>query len=165
MTMAKIDRKCKRPDNGYESPVTVYYEDMSTQIRDSADGQIMAEIRMHVDVDKEELIKALNYDRNQYSKGYQMGVFDAYTDIEDPWIPVTERLPEKSEYGQVLVTFIPPAGTLWMKVIIANYSDLMGIAKPCFWIGEVGKRNFENITERVTAWIPLPEPYGRKYEF
>lgn len=73
------------------------------------------------------------------------------------WIPVTDRLPEK--YGQYLVTFIPSGGTLWTKVLIARYSDLMGIAKPSFHIGEVGENSFVNINEQVIAWMPLPEPY------
>lgn len=78
-------------------------------------------------------------------------------DIEPRWIPVTERLPKK--YGQYLVTFIPSGGTLWTKVLIAFYSDLMGIAKPSFHIGEVGKDSFVNINEQVIAWMPLPTPY------
>ena len=74
---------------------------------------------------------------------------------EQQWIPCSERLPDR--FGKMLVTFIP--GTLWTYVIIANYSDLMGIAKPCFWIGNVGKNDFANITSHVVAWMPLPEPY------
>lgn len=77
------------------------------------------------------------------------------------WIPCSERLPSKNEYGDVLVTFIPSGGTLWTKVIIARYSDLMGIAKPGFHIGSVGKNDFVNITNQVTAWMPLPEPYRK----
>lgn len=75
------------------------------------------------------------------------------------WISVKDRLPEKHEYGNVLVTFIPAAGTLWTKVIIAHYSDLIGITKPMFYTGEPGKKSFHNITEQVTAWMPLPEKY------
>ena len=77
--------------------------------------------------------------------------------IEQPWIPCSERLPDR--FGKMLVTFVPAAGTLWTRVIIAHYSDLMGIAKPCFWIGNVGKSDFANITSQVVAWMPLPEPY------
>ena len=73
---------------------------------------------------------------------------------EQQWISCSERLPDR--FGKMLVTFIP--GTLWTYVIIANYSDLMGIAKPCFWIGNVGKSDFANITSQVVAWMPLPEP-------
>jgi len=76
---------------------------------------------------------------------------------EQQWIPCSERLPEK--YGQYLVTFIPSGGTLWTYVLIVRYSDLMGIAKPSFHVGTVGKNDFMNITEQVTAWMPLPEPY------
>lgn len=76
---------------------------------------------------------------------------------EQRWISCSEKLPDR--FGKMLVTFIPAAGTLWTQVIIANYSDLMGIAKPCFWIGSVGKNDFSNITSQVVAWMPLPEPY------
>lgn len=76
----------------------------------------------------------------------------------DGWIPVDDRLPE--EYGEYLVTIVPSAGYLWAKRIIANFSDLMGIVKkPIFYTGEVGKIDFEDITDMVIAWRPLPEPY------
>lgn len=64
------------------------------------------------------------------------------------------------EYGEYLVTIVPSAGYLWEKRIIANFSDLMGIVKkPIFYTGEVGKIDFEDITDMVIAWRPLPEPY------
>lgn len=84
--------------------------------------------------------------------------------LDQRWIPVSERLPKKCEYGNVLVTYIPSGGTLWATVIIAHYSDLMGIAKPSFHIGEVGKESFQNITKHVIAWMPLPEPYKSESE-
>lgn len=78
--------------------------------------------------------------------------------MNNGWIPVGERLPE--EYGEYLVTIVPSAGYLWAKRIIANFSDLMGIVKkPIFYTGEVGKIDFEDITDMVIAWCPLPEPY------
>lgn len=74
------------------------------------------------------------------------------------WIPCEERLPDKN--CDVLVTFIPSAGNLWTKVMIANYSDLMGIISyRIFWTGNYGKNDFVNITDQVSAWMPLPEPY------
>lgn len=96
-------------------------------------------------------------------KWYQIGYKDGK---DDGWIPVEERLPE--EYGEYLVTIVPSAGYLWAKRIIANFSDLMGIVKkPIFYTGEVGKIDFEDITDMVIAWRPLPEPYrpeGEKYD-
>ena len=78
--------------------------------------------------------------------------------MNDGWIPVEERMPE--EYGEYLVTIVPQTGYLWAKRIIANFSDLMGIVKkPIFYTGEVGKIDFEDITDMVIAWQPLPESY------
>ena len=81
------------------------------------------------------------------------------------WIPCSERLPDR--YGKTLVTC---GSGVWALVMIAVYSNLMGISKPCFWIGNVGKDDFENITDQVTAWMPLPKPWkdgeqnGRLYQ-
>lgn len=86
--------------------------------------------------------------------------------MNDGWISAEERMPK--EYGEYLVTIVPSAGYLWAKRIIANFSDLMGIVKkPIFYTGEVGKIDFEDITDMVIAWRPLPEPYrpeGEKYD-
>ena len=54
----------------YEPPITLF-EDLANQIAEWKDNQIVAQVRMYVDVDKAELIKALNYDRQQYEKGYE----------------------------------------------------------------------------------------------
>ena len=74
------------------------------------------------------------------------------------WIPCTERLPEKS--GRYLVTRgSNVCGSLWNKVGILNYSDLMGLKKEkIWWSGNVGKSDFEKFDD-VIAWMPLPEPY------
>ena len=105
---------------------------------------------------------------NAYSQGYEDGTDNFYNaaaeiirkHINDGWISVGggKRMPE--EYGEYLVTIVPSAGYLWAKRIIANFSDLMGIVKkPIFYTGEVGKIDFEDITDMVIAWHPLPEPY------
>lgn len=63
---------------GYESPVNIIMgqvEQEIKQIQNETENTIMSEIRQQlgVYVDKEELIKALQYDRNQYDKGYSDG--------------------------------------------------------------------------------------------
>ena len=62
---------------GYKSPVDIYYSDVFEPINEAAENYIMAEIKMYVDVDKDELIKAMNYDRKQYATGYRNGYADA----------------------------------------------------------------------------------------
>lgn len=64
----------------YESPVNVIYGEMQTQI----EGDIFKAIQnVGVDVNKEELIKALMYDREQYSKGYSDGYNQAITEFAE----------------------------------------------------------------------------------
>lgn len=55
----------------YESPIRL----IESQLRTEVENEIFRAIReVGVEVDKEELIKALQYDRDQYSKGYADGV-------------------------------------------------------------------------------------------
>ena len=77
----------------------------------------------------------------------------------DPrWVPCSERLPEAN--GRYLVTRgLNACGSLWNRVYIANYSDLMGLKRErIWWQGNVGKSDFERIDD-VLAWMPLPECY------
>lgn len=52
----------------YQSPIEV----IQTQMRNQIEGDIYkAVMNVGVNVDKEELLKALQYDREQYQKGYK----------------------------------------------------------------------------------------------
>ena len=52
----------------YQSPIEV----IQTQMRNQIEGNIYkAVMNIGVNVDKEELLKALQYDREQYQKGYK----------------------------------------------------------------------------------------------
>ena len=60
--------------NYYESPIKVSFEDrIKESLLNEEEKAIMGEVKMHVDVDKDELLKALAYDRGQYEKGYKDG--------------------------------------------------------------------------------------------
>ena len=51
----------------YQSPIEVFQTQMQSQI----EGEIYkAVMKIGVNVDKDELLKALRYDRDQYQKGY-----------------------------------------------------------------------------------------------
>lgn len=62
----------------YESPITCYVEEVSRRMEEERENAIMVKISetIGMDVDKEELIKALKYDRHQYQKGYSDGKND-----------------------------------------------------------------------------------------
>ena len=72
---------------------------------------------------------------------------------QSKWIPVSERLPEKN-----MACLLSISKFNFTK--IGTYSDLMGtIDHKIFWIGEYGKNDFEDVTEYVRAWMPLPKRY------
>ena len=51
----------------YKSPIDIIYGQMETQM----EGDILRAVQKYgITVDKEELIRALQYDRGQYEKGY-----------------------------------------------------------------------------------------------
>ena len=60
----------------YNSPITTYYEHIANQITQTTDNAILAKVQMYVAVNKEELLKALDYDRKQYEAGYNDGFID-----------------------------------------------------------------------------------------
>ncbi len=58
----------------YESPINIISRQMEIQM----EGEIMKAVqRVGIDVDKDELLRALRYDRGQYQKGYMDGFRDA----------------------------------------------------------------------------------------
>lgn len=65
----------------YESPLNRIYRDIQSQMLKQDEENMMLCVNQAVgySVDKQELIKALNYDREQYEKGYK----DAMSVIED----------------------------------------------------------------------------------
>ena len=59
----------------YESPVGLFYQETAPKISEGIDSLICeAVLNVGVNVDKEELLKALKYDRGQYEKGYADGI-------------------------------------------------------------------------------------------
>ena len=66
----------------YKSPIEMIYGELQTQMVQEDEKMVMKAIRkVGVNVDKEELIKALQYDRNQYTRGYEDGKNDAIDEI------------------------------------------------------------------------------------
>ena len=58
--------------------------------------------------------------------------------------------------GDYVVCRVPEAGYLFRYKQLAMFGDLMGVLpNKIFYIGNPGKKDFENITDSVIAWIPI----------
>lgn len=63
----------------YDSPIKVMFGQMESQI----DNRIMKAIQqINIEIDKEELVRALQYDRNQYDRGFADGYMAARSEFE-----------------------------------------------------------------------------------
>lgn len=69
--------------DGWISPVELIYEEAKNSFLKQTDEFIMAkcEAVLGVKVDKDELIKAMHYDREQYKKGFENGYKKRATEI------------------------------------------------------------------------------------
>ncbi len=66
----------------YKSPIDVLITDIQHQIAEQQDEQVYkAVVSVGINVDKEELLRALQYDRHQYAKGHLDGTADAMASI------------------------------------------------------------------------------------
>ena len=71
-------RECAPYAEGYKSPIDVVYADVKLQFDDNVMKAIQ---KVGIEVDKEELLKALNYDRMQYWNGFSNGAMAALSKI------------------------------------------------------------------------------------
>ena len=62
----------------YKSPIDIYLDEIHTKIDD---GVYSAVQNYGIAVDKDELLKALRYDRQQYEKGFADGKIAGYNKI------------------------------------------------------------------------------------
>ena len=140
----------------YESPITKIVGEIQSQMIVSEEGEMLTHVRQSIgyNIDKDELLKALQYDRNQYEQGYKDGI--------PKWISVGDRLPEEGTY---LVTVERMVGTPRV--------DIKSFAKDLYSVDEFDFYNKKRKSgwydydseygywedEKVIAWMPLPEPY------
>lgn len=60
---------------GYKSPIELIYQDVFSQFEQDINSYIISEIktRLSINIDEQELLKALKYDRDQYDAGFMNG--------------------------------------------------------------------------------------------
>lgn len=118
----------------YKSPIEIIQGQMQTQL----EGEILRAVQqVGVNVDKAELLRALNYDRQQYEKGYA----DAMTQ-KRRWISVKGRMPE---HGDVVLCHHKHTD----YPIVCQWDERTGA-----WIDD----KWSYGTGCITHWMPLPEP-------
>lgn len=68
--------------SNYESPISVIMPSVLTQLEVNIEKSVVSAISdLGVSVDKDELVRALQYDREQYEKGYRDGYRTAKEEI------------------------------------------------------------------------------------
>lgn len=84
----------------YESPIEIMYGEMKVQV---VDNVVKAVQEQQIHVDREELIKALLYDRNSYENGYVDALNEMIFELENGQADapktvgeITDRLREKA---------------------------------------------------------------------
>lgn len=143
--MDAVARTVERRKIMYEGPIELIYSERMKEIKNGVDDTIFrAVMNVGIEVDKEELIKALEYDRDQYEKGYADGRKDA-----QQWVPCSERQPEKD-------------GRYWAWCEIFIVPD--HVDDPCSYYGSreasyLGGHWYGDSIGEVVAWMELPEAW------
>ena len=124
----------------YQSPIEIITKQMQAKFEDDVFKAVQ---QYGINIDKDELIKALKYDRDQYEKGYRDGLFLRGELIAgaNEWISVDERLP--SESGKYLVC--TKNGNVYQTKFY-SYPENKG--------GHWGQKDKG---KNITHWMPLPE--------
>ena len=115
----------------YDSPIRLAVSKMTSQFNDDIYNAV---VKTGIDVDKDELVRALNYDRNQYEKGYRDGL------KANEWISVKERLPEVEAD---ILAYIGEGSFVVCWMTHDGYWQC-----PAYLMDK----------DAVTRWMPLPQP-------
>ena len=141
----------------YESPIDKIVQHIQENLIKQEEDHLMEQITETVgyQINKEELIKALKYDRNQYHIGFE-DARKMYETSKGEWIPISS------------IDEIPKEGAYWVTFEYENgYRETSHIWRDTFrkhWNDEEGwALDNENY---VIAYMPYfePKPYNPKSE-
>lgn len=170
----------------YESPIVVddlmdIGSEMISEINKNVEDSVVKSVhKIGINVDKEELIRALSYDRKQYEKGYECGynlaiknfkdIFEStYGPIQNCYIyPALESISHRMKTqlsknkGWISVNDMLPKESedvlLWFEYFrYGNYNCMYSTYGIGWQIGgNFHVDGYGNVN--VFAWMPLPEP-------
>lgn len=127
----------------YKSPIEIIQHRATYDCSKRLDEAVFtAVVRADIHVERDELIKALQYDRDQYQKGFEDG-----KSLVSQWISVKDRLPVDPR--SVLVHVRHPA-VLHFSAWSCIMTDM--------WLGDKWAENADDEVHEVTHWMQLPEP-------
>lgn len=105
----------------YKSPIDIIYGQIETQL----EGDVLRAVqKVGVDVDKHELLRALQYDRDQYEKGYADGKRDAINEL----VRCKDCKRSVEENGTLVCDHALPTKRLTEYIVIGT--DIVAIVKP-----------------------------------
>lgn len=107
----------------YKSPIELIIKDYHMQIVKQQEDNVYRAVQEYgVTVDKEELVKALQYDRNQYEKGYKDAINDVLKTLEKVSAEYPYKIAGKSEaYSQY--------NEAWQDALDRVISEVEGLGK------------------------------------
>ena len=123
----------------YKSPIEITCDNYMKQYVEQFDNSVFMAIekKFGANIDRAEPVKALNYDRGQYEKGFEDGKKAA----QPTWISCAERLPDEQQE----VICLTSDGSF--RVFGWTYIDWMWFDDNEWWD-----------EKDVTHWMPLPQP-------
>jgi len=112
----------------YENPINIFYDKIATEMvnkmnEETGDYVLNLVHSYGVDVNKEELIKALKYDREQYEKGYTEGRDAAFQNLKVLRKKVERLLYLETQLNTILGNYINDYVMCGKDVDIAELKD------------------------------------------
>lgn len=123
----------------YKSPIQVF----RTQMVMEQEKDLVMKVSQTVgyEIDKEELIQALRYDRNQYDRGYHDGKCDG-------WVDNSKQSPEN---GQKVLICTYPAKDIY----VAAYKE--SIYEEPEYVAHIYGNTYRWNNNEVYFWCPIPD--------
>lgn len=123
----------------YESPIQVF----RTQMVMEQEKDLVMKVSQTIgyEIDKNELIQALKYDRGQYERGYRDGKCDGWVD----------NLKQSPENGQKVIICTYPAKDIY----VATYKE--SIYEDPKYVAYIYGNRYEWNNNEVYFWCPIPD--------